>query len=202
MNRRPGAIVALIMAAGAVLGVAAPARAHADLQSSSPGDGAELDAAPSLISFSFREQLIPAGNAITLTATATGSRLDLGEVEVDSNTASVAWPDEARSGQYRAAYRVVSADGHPIAGSITFTIAGPGAQPSASAPSQTQLDWPSHKPRLPPTRTTRQRRAPARRTGSRPPSECCSLGLDSSPGQSAGAVASERHGDRMTVRTL
>jgi hypothetical protein len=135
MNRTPRAIAAMIMAAAAVLSVAGPARAHADLESSSPGDGAELDAAPSLISFTFREQLIPAGNAITLTDTATGSRLDLGEVEVQSNTASVAWPDEAGSGQYRAAYRVVSADGHPIAGSITFTIAGPGAQPSASAPS-------------------------------------------------------------------
>lgn len=137
MNRTPRAIAAMIMAAAAVLSVAAPAVAHADLESSSPVDGAELDAAPSLVSFTFQEQLIPAGNAITLTDTATGSRLDLAEVEVDSNTASVAWPDGAGSGQYRAAYRVVSADGHPIAGSITFTIAGPGAQPSASAPSPT-----------------------------------------------------------------
>jgi methionine-rich copper-binding protein CopC len=132
MTRTWRAIAAMIMAAAAVISVGAPATAHAELESSSPGDGAELDAAPSVISFTFGEELIAAGNAITLTDIGTGSRLDLAEVEVDSNTASVTWPDTAGSGQYRAAYRVVSADGHPIAGSITFTIAGPGAQSSAS----------------------------------------------------------------------
>ncbi|MGB7980746.1 MAG: copper resistance protein CopC [Candidatus Nanopelagicales bacterium] len=50
---------------------------------------------------------------------------------MDRNTASVAWPDTAGPGQYRAAYRVVSADGHPIAGSITFTLTSPDPQPSA-----------------------------------------------------------------------
>lgn len=136
MTRTRRAIAAgLMIACAAVISIDPPAMAHAELESSSPADGATLDAAPPVISFTFGEDLLPAGNAITLTDLETGSRLGLADLDVDRNTASVAWPDPAGPGQYRAAYRVVSADGHPIAGSITFTIAGPGAQSSASAQS-------------------------------------------------------------------
>jgi len=38
---------------------------------------------------------------------------------------SVAWPQVSPAGEFRAAYRVVSADGHPIEGSITFTVGTP-----------------------------------------------------------------------------
>jgi copper resistance protein C len=34
----------------------------------------------------------------------------------------VAWPQASPAGEFRAAYRVVSADGHPIDGTITFTV--------------------------------------------------------------------------------
>lgn len=44
------------------------------------------------------------------------------------------------NGEYTVGWRVVSADGHPVSGSYTFTVRGSsgGAQPAAPAPSTTK----------------------------------------------------------------
>ncbi|HSO03969.1 MAG TPA: copper resistance protein CopC, partial [Candidatus Limnocylindrales bacterium] len=61
----------------------------------------------------------------------------VGPVEVEGDTVTVAWPTSSPAGEFRAAYRVVSADGHPIDGTITFVVqeaVGAGAaSPAASA---------------------------------------------------------------------
>jgi hypothetical protein len=99
-----------------------PVRAHADLQSSDPADGATLASAPASMAFTFNEDVLDQGNAITLTDVASGARIEVGPLEVDGRTVSVTWPPASPAGEFRAAYRVVSADGHPIEGSITFTV--------------------------------------------------------------------------------
>src|SRR5699024_491541 len=43
------------------------------------------------------------------------------------------WPVDAGEGHYTLSYRVVSADGHPISGAITFTIGAPSG-PAATGP--------------------------------------------------------------------
>lgn len=121
-----GALAALVL-------VAPTAWAHSELESSDPAEGATLAEAPKAISFTFNEQLLDQGNAITLTALATDERLQLGDVAVDGDTVSVDWPASSPAGQFRAAYRVVSADGHPIDGSVTFTVER-AAGPAATAP--------------------------------------------------------------------
>jgi len=110
----------------------APVQAHADLQSSDPVDGATLASAPAAMTFTFNEDVLDQGNAITLTDVASASRLEVGPLEVDGRTVSVAWPSASPAGEFRAAYRVVSADGHPIEGSITFTVDQPVGQVQAS----------------------------------------------------------------------
>ena len=131
MRLKRRAFATMLLATVAMLSAGTTAMAHAELEASTPADGSQLEAVPAALSFSFREPLIPAGNAITLTGLETGSRFDLAEVETSGNTAAVTWPDAAGVGEYRAAYRVVSADGHPIAGSITFAIVGPDPGPGA-----------------------------------------------------------------------
>jgi copper resistance protein C len=118
-----------ILAVLALVVAGAPAGAHAELESSDPKDGASLASAPAEISFTFGEQILDQGNAITLTVVDDSgqdagpeARLDLGPVTVDGDTVTVAWPDASPAGEFRAAYRVVSADGHPIDGTITFTV--------------------------------------------------------------------------------
>jgi methionine-rich copper-binding protein CopC len=111
-----------ILAVVAILFGMSPAGAHAELESSDPQDGASLSSAPAAISFVFGEEILPEGNAVTLTDVAADARLEVGPVEVEGDTVSVAWPKASPAGEFRAAYRVVSADGHPIDGTINFTV--------------------------------------------------------------------------------
>lgn len=137
-----------LVAVLAVLVGVGPAAAHSDLASSDPADGAVLAQPPASVTFTFNESLLPQGNAITLTDTASGQRLEVAAADVDGDTVSVPWPQAAPAGEYRAAYRVVSADGHPIAGSITFTVqsgapTSPDPSASVSAPPATATSAPS-----------------------------------------------------------
>jgi len=116
-----GWIVGVVAVLAILVGMS-PAGAHAELESSDPKDGATLSSAPAAISFVFGEEILPEGNAVTLTDVAADSRLEVGPVEVEGDTVSVAWPSASPEGEFRAAYRVVSADGHPIDGTITFTV--------------------------------------------------------------------------------
>ena len=129
-----------LLAVLAMMMAVSPARAHAELESSDPEDGAVLASAPAELSFIFGEQILEEGNAITLTAVqpdgqGSGTRLDLAAVTVDGDTVSVPWPDASPAGDFRAAYRVVSADGHPINGTITFTVQSSEGGTAASTPS-------------------------------------------------------------------
>lgn len=139
------ALVVLVLGTG-------PAAAHSDLRSSDPADGASLATAPTSVSFTFNEDLLAQGNAVTLTEVATGARLAVGPVQVEGPTVTVGWPDESPAGQYRAAYRVVSADGHPISGSITFTVQAAvgtpsqGSAPASAPPSGTAAATPAASP--------------------------------------------------------
>jgi methionine-rich copper-binding protein CopC len=134
-----GWIVGLLAALTLAL-AGAPAVAHSDLESSDPQDGATLASAPAAITLVFNEEILPEGNAVTLTDVAADERLPVGPVEVDGDTVSVTWPESSPAGEFRAAYRVVSADGHPINGTITFTVeqavgvesASPSASPSVA----------------------------------------------------------------------
>ncbi len=87
------------------------------------------------MSLTFNEKLLAQGNAVTVTEVATDQRLTVGAAQTEGPTVSVAWPQASPAGEFRAAYRVVSADGHPINGTITFTVArsAEGA-PSADQP--------------------------------------------------------------------
>ena len=114
--------IAGILASLMLLVAVAPAGAHAELDSSDPVDGATLASAPSALTFTFGEDVLKQGNAVTLTVVESGTRLDLGPLSVDGAGVSVDWPAASPAGAFRAAYRVVSADGHPIDGSITFTV--------------------------------------------------------------------------------
>lgn len=118
---RRGWIAGILASLMLLVGVA-PAGAHAELDSSDPVDGATLASAPSALTFTFGEDVLEQGNAVTLTVVESGNRLELGPLGVDGDVVSVDWPAASPAGAFRAAYRVVSADGHPIDGSITFTV--------------------------------------------------------------------------------
>lgn len=134
----PLTAAAVTVAAVAVLLLpAAPASAHNSLRSASPARGDRLVTAPSEVTLEFLEALKPAFTTIVLSDGA-GRQMPAGEpVVVTGSKATLPITGTLPNGSYTVAYRVVSADGHPVQGSYGFTIADPAAPaaPAAASPS-------------------------------------------------------------------
>lgn len=111
-----GALLGLVLM---VLG-SGPASAHAALVGSDPADGTSRESAPTSITLTFNENI--AKRAFVAVAAPDGTQLAVSDVRaVDRTvTATVAVGDQR--GRYSASYRVVSADGHPVTGTLTYDV--------------------------------------------------------------------------------
>jgi len=100
---------------------ASPAAAHAELLSTDPGDGVVLDEAPDAVTFQFSEgvDLQPDGVRVLDDR---GRRVDRGQAEASGSSVTAPLDDALAQGTYVVAWRVVSADGHPVRGSYTFSV--------------------------------------------------------------------------------
>lgn len=133
-----GAVLVLLL-----LGGAGPASAHAALTSADPGDGTVLQRAPGHVTLTFSESvglrddsfrvLDPGGHRVR-----TG---EAGRADGRSDTARVGLPAELAEGTYTVAWRVVSADSHPISGAFTFSVGRPSTTTAAvdTGPSEDPL---------------------------------------------------------------
>jgi hypothetical protein len=121
---------------GALMGLGAtPASAHARLVRAVPGDGATVTTAPARVRLVFDENMRPPA-LLTVTGPS-GSRVDHGSVQVLDNTASVR-VEVLAAGRYTVAFRVVSADGHPVSAQTSFVFApGGSARPGTAQPGRT-----------------------------------------------------------------
>lgn len=109
------------LAAAIVLGTAsAGAQAHAQLEGTVPADGAVLAASPPEVSFTFGEDLLPGSTTIAV-VDAAGTVVTAQPGTIDGPTITAPMPQLA-PGTYQVSYRVVSADGHPVTGAITFAV--------------------------------------------------------------------------------
>lgn len=124
----PALVVSPALPEAGVVGVPT-ASAHSVLVSSTPADGQTVDASPSEVTATFNEDISP--EFAYLTVMRDGTDHASGEPHVDGRTVSVAVP-ELEPGDYTVGYRIVSADGHPVQGSVSFTIAG--ATQAAASP--------------------------------------------------------------------
>lgn len=136
MKRLALAIVPFLLAVGFGLGLvgSTPAAAHTELVSSSPADGAELDAAPDSVELVFSEDLLPKTVSVAVQA-GDAQATPAADVRVTGPTVTVPWPAEITSGPVTVNYRVVSADGHPVEGALTFALPAE-SSPAASTPAE------------------------------------------------------------------
>lgn len=121
-------LAAAALAAALLLVGAAPSSAHAVLEASTPGDGAQLDTAPEIVRLEFNEPVSAELGGLRVFA-AGGDRVDLGETRSDGGVVEVDLRDDLADGAYVATYRVVSADGHPVQGGLVFSIGDTEADP-------------------------------------------------------------------------
>lgn len=121
-HRALGLVAAALVALALVVGIGAPASAHAELVSSDPAEGAVVDAAPETVTLTFNEPVRltsqqiavydAGGNEVASTAGASGT-------EVTVNLADAA---DLPDGSYVVSWNVLSGDGHPISGALTFSV--------------------------------------------------------------------------------
>ena len=109
--------VAVIAALFAVLFAPTTAFAHASLVRAEPADGAMLAETPKVLTLTFNEPVsvlvmrivAPAGEVVAAPATA------------ENNIVTV-MPPRLHQGSHVLSWRVVSADGHPVGGSLLFSV--------------------------------------------------------------------------------
>ena len=124
--------------------MAPTASAHADLQVSTPEDGESLEIAPEEIRLTFSEELFEELVEISILDAAGDlySTIEVEQTPPPGTDVIFPWPTKAPPGAYSIAYRVVSADGHPVTGTISFSYAATAVEPSPSdtAPQPTPSD--------------------------------------------------------------
>jgi copper resistance protein C len=124
--RAVGALTAAL--ALTLLAGAAPAQAHDALASTSPADGTTITTNPGTVSVTLTnapDTRIPNSNIIKVTAP-DGHVVSEGEVTLEDATLSVA-ADIDHDGVHTVDWRAVSADGHPIEGTFSFTYTPTGS---------------------------------------------------------------------------
>lgn len=129
------AIAAVLVAVAVQAVLAGPARAHATLVSSEPADGAVIPAPPSRLTLTFNEPVSPL--ALRLVAPDSSSAVVQGTAERETSLA-IALPSGLQNGTHVLSWRVVSLDGHPVGGTVVFSIGAPSAGQSPTAQSSAQ----------------------------------------------------------------
>jgi copper transport protein len=134
-------LVAGLAALLSVLCFVTDVSAHASLVSSEPVDGSVLAQAPKTVLLRFNEAVTTADIKLI---DAEGRARDDAAVSAHDATIEIRLPDNLPRGTQFVSYRVVSADGHPVGGSLVFSIGMPlgnAAAQSDAAPGRAVLIW-------------------------------------------------------------
>ncbi|RVA43964.1 copper resistance protein CopC, partial [Mesorhizobium sp. M7A.F.Ca.CA.004.11.1.1] len=128
-----GLLAVIVFLAG--LAVSDQAFAHAALIKTDPADGAVLAQGPAQFSLTFSEPVSPL--VLTLVKP-DGKPVPLTSFRLSDQTVEIDNPQLLKSGTHVLSWRVISADGHPVGGSLLFSIGAPSEPPAVSE----AVDWP------------------------------------------------------------
>ena len=127
----------LVLSIPLITNSALPANAHTSLELSNPSDGQSIEFMPTELSATFDEDLIEIEGEVVNTLelhSADGTNYLLSAATIAGPVVSAKVGDgEYPAGDYLLKFRVVSADGHPVTGEISFATQSAttiGAMPS------------------------------------------------------------------------
>jgi methionine-rich copper-binding protein CopC len=127
-----------------LLAIAAPASAHTELVSSAPAAGSTA-ASPTAVKLTFSEQIDVRFARVSAKGPG-GAEVTVGKPTVTGTV--VSQPIAPREpGKYTVAYRIVSADGHPVSNSLSFTVTAPAAASPSPEPAPTLTPAATHIPK-------------------------------------------------------
>jgi len=122
-------LIVVAVLAGALLGGAVPASAHAVLTSSEPRAGTVLKSAPKEVMVSFDESVALAEDSVRV-LDPDGRPVTAGDpthADGAADTARVPLTGGLEEGTYTVSWRVLSADSHAVSGAFTFFVGAPSA---------------------------------------------------------------------------
>ncbi|MFD9887997.1 copper resistance protein CopC [Amycolatopsis sp. NPDC059027] len=108
------------------------AHAHSVLVSSTPAKGASIATSPEQVVLEFNEPLEKGFTELTVIGPDGGTHWEGGPMSIVDAKVSAPVHPLGSSGAYTIHYRVISADGHPVSGTVPFTLTVPG--PANAAP--------------------------------------------------------------------
>jgi methionine-rich copper-binding protein CopC len=134
---------AVLLAAAAVVVPSAAAQAHDELVSSTPADGAAVQAMPAELVLTFSSVPMELGSVVKVEDSSGADWAD-GSVQIVDRAATQRLKPGAPAGTYNVQWRVVSSDSHPIEGTFSFSVSGGAAgSPSAGRPEPINTSTPS-----------------------------------------------------------
>ena len=122
-----------------LLGPAAPASAHAALVSSDPQNGSVVPDAPNRVTLTFSESVQLISGKIQVLGP-DNKRADEGEPQAAGSTITIPLRSGGGRGTYLVSYRVVSADSHPVAGTLTYSVGAASTTPSVDGAASQSVD--------------------------------------------------------------
>lgn len=137
-------LAALITAVLATAALPSPAAAHSGLVDSDPADGAMISQFDDEVVLTFSEEVQQPVTVIVTDPEGTG--LQSGDPVLDGTEVRQALDPAVVSGLHTIAYRVISADGHPITGQVRVTVelddaaTSPGPSGATTTPSTDPSD--------------------------------------------------------------
>lgn len=115
------------------------AQAHAALVRSDPADGAVLSQVPERLQLVFSEPVSP---VVMNLVGPTGEALRLDKFHLHDSTLVLEPPRDLARGSYVLSWRVTSADGHPIGGSVVFSVGSPSQSRQGTIATGSETLWP------------------------------------------------------------
>jgi copper resistance protein C len=150
--RAAGRFRLLAVLAAATLAVwagASPASAHSTLTSTNPADNEIVQIAPQAVILTFDEPAIAMGTQVVVIGPS--GQVQQGQPRLVDKTITEDLQPGAPAGTYTVAWRVTSADGHPVSGTFSFTAktaaaAQPPTAPQTSPPATPTQTQPARIP--------------------------------------------------------
>ncbi|MEU9185453.1 copper resistance protein CopC [Streptomyces sp. NPDC048484] len=124
---RRAAVLVALLGTLFLLGGATSVSAHSAVRDTDPREGAVLQSAPREVTMTFTESVGITDDSLRVLSPE-NRRVNAGDTEHvrgRSDTVRVRLSDDLPEGTFTVAWRVVSADSHPIAGAFTFSIGEP-----------------------------------------------------------------------------
>lgn len=138
MAERLGHLVLCVVMLLIVQSVREPAHAHATLIETTPAAGAVVVEPPAALRLRFNE---PVSVLVLRLFAPDGQALDLAGVDASDGVVTARLPSTLTPGTHVLSYRVTSADGHPVGGTLSFSIGRPGSAGAMPVTRTSEAVW-------------------------------------------------------------